>query len=225
MTPSEEFLLLALEGKRGVPCPLVDYGLAGLALRELAERGRIRIDGCRFAVVSERSTGDEALDGALSAFAHTEWCHALRYWVRELGQAATARPALLARLTDAGAMRGDEHAPGWPPRRSSGSRHGAGPHAEATARVRAVLLDGAAADAPTTTLIGMLAACRLLGGVLTRGEQRRAKRRIRELTESDPISRAAAAVVADVEIVKRGAPEPRWAPSPAPEARWTRAVR
>jgi golgi phosphoprotein 3 len=225
MTLSEDFFSLALASRRGAPCRLVDYALAATALRELAECGRIRIDGCRFAVLDDRPTGDAALDGALSALAHTDRCCSLRYWVRELGQAAAIRPALHARLEDPGAVCREAQGPSWASRRACASPSDTGPRAEAVKRLRAVLLDGAAADASTVTLVGMLKACRLVGTVLTRGDQRRAKHRIHELVESDPISRAAEAVVADVEVVKSEHLRPGPAAARRREAPWTHATR
>jgi golgi phosphoprotein 3 len=223
MTLSEEFLLLALDSKRGVARMLVDYGLAGAVLRELTEAQRIRIEGCRFSVRDDRPTGDAALDGVLATLAHTDRCRALRYWVRELAQEGTIRPLILERLADAGVACRDERAPFGATRGGRGARGCAGPAADVVQRIRAVLLDEASADAPTVTLIGMLEACLLMGTVLTRGEHRRAKRRILELVESDPIARAADAVVAGGEVVRSGAPEPVWAALSPHEARQMRA--
>lgn len=203
-TLSEGFLLLALDDRRGSFGRLVDYGLAGTALRELAEVGRIAIDDYGFSVTDTQPTEDEALDSVLATVAVTDQGHALQYWVRELGQRAPIRPMLLERLVSTGILCREGVS-----RRARYPAQNTGPEAETIQRLRAVLLDGAVPDASSTTLIGMLRTCLLMGAVLAWGERRRARGRIQELALADPIAGAAERAVTADEMVRARFADPQ----------------
>lgn len=107
---AEELLLLAHDPARGRPLHHARYlrwGLAGAALAELEQAGRIAEErGGRIAVVNPLPPGDPVLDGALAALpapAKQRRGVAAQRWVRHSGR--PVQELCLRRLVERGALR------------------------------------------------------------------------------------------------------------------------
>lgn len=110
LTLAEELLLLAHDPARGRPLNNARYlrwGLAGAALAELEEAGRIAMErGSRIAVVNPLPPGDPVLDGALAALpapAKQRRGVAAQRWVQRAGR--PVQELCLRRLVERGALR------------------------------------------------------------------------------------------------------------------------
>ncbi|MGW9077355.1 GOLPH3/VPS74 family protein [Streptomyces kronopolitis] len=110
LTLAEELLLLAHDPARGRPLHHARYlrwGLAGAALAELEQAGRIAEErGGRISVVNPLPPGDPVLDGALAALpapAKQRRGVAAQRWVRHSGR--PVQELCLRRLVERGALR------------------------------------------------------------------------------------------------------------------------
>ncbi|MGW7573525.1 GOLPH3/VPS74 family protein [Streptomyces sp. NPDC054765] len=110
LTLPEELLLLALDPVRGRslnPTKYLRYGLAGAALAELEEAGRISAEGRdRVMVTHPLPLGDPVLDGALAALpgpAKQRRGVRAQRWVRSTGR--PVHELCLRRLEERGALR------------------------------------------------------------------------------------------------------------------------
>ncbi|MEJ8648914.1 GPP34 family phosphoprotein [Streptomyces sp. MS1.AVA.3] len=110
LTLPEELLLLALDPVRGRSLNhrrYLQYGLAGAALADLEEAGRIAVeDGDRIRVINPLPLGDPVLDGALAALPGPDKQRRgvkAQRWVRGAGR--PVHELCLHRLEERGALR------------------------------------------------------------------------------------------------------------------------
>ncbi|MFI0907964.1 GPP34 family phosphoprotein [Streptomyces sioyaensis] len=109
LTLPEELLLLALDPVRDRPrnnSRHLQWGLAGAALAELEEAGRLTVEGGRITVVNPLPPGDPVLDGALAALpapAKRRRGILARRWVQRAGR--PVQELCLRRLVARGALR------------------------------------------------------------------------------------------------------------------------
>ncbi|MBS0383219.1 MAG: GPP34 family phosphoprotein [Proteobacteria bacterium] len=182
-----DLLLLALDDARGTVLSQaaigLDYGLAGAVTMDLALRGRIEVHDERVSTTGG-TADDPLLDDALGAIAATPG-KKLSYWIQHLSRdLGGLRQRLLDRLVAQGTLEKREkrvllmfH---WNiyPERDTRVEH------DIRARLDGVLLHAQAADAETTCLIHLAAACRVTDAIYPRSEHKAIKARILELDDA-----------------------------------------
>ncbi|MFI0711001.1 GPP34 family phosphoprotein [Streptomyces inhibens] len=195
LTLPEELLLLALDPVRGRPLnnpKYLRYGLAGAALADLEEAGRIAVErGDRFRVANPLPLGDPILDGVLATLpgpakgASSTRAHR---WVRGAGRAV--QELCLRRLEERGALRREAH-------RALGlfpyERFPAGPVdlvGPARARFKAAV-DARLPDRRARLLAAYVAATDLDTKLLPGGAYRPLRRDLKRLTKEEWTAQAA----------------------------------
>lgn len=200
---SEELLLLAIDdttGKVSSPTPdALRYGLAGAVLMDLLIAGRLDLVDEKLVLTDATPIGDAVLDDAALEIGRNEKAGDARYWVDKLGR-DHLEERVLERLVERQILRKEEHRIVWVIPVDRYPTANPAPEREVRERVRAVVLDEAAPDPRTATLIGLMKACNLTTLVFSRDEQRRYGRRLDQIAHGDAVgqavSRAAAAAQA-----------------------------
>lgn len=113
LTFVEEILLLFLDDETGkfenMYYEEFKYALAGAVLMDLALRSKIDTDLEKLAVVDPTPTGEEILDGFLSAIAESDEEKNTFYWVSEIAKSgAEIRDKALESLVNRGILRVEE---------------------------------------------------------------------------------------------------------------------
>ena len=201
LTLPEQLFLLSLDEEMGsFRCGhLARYGLPAAVLSELLLRERLVIENDRVKVRNMAPVGDEVLDLALDVITVTPLSHRLTWWLRNLYQGRPSPKRLL--IADL-MMKGDLGIVGkrfvWiqprtpkPPTLHSEER-------AFVRRLRRSLLTDEAMDERLCLLLAILAACRELGLVVSRGERKKRKDRIESVCESDPVAFALGSAIADI---------------------------
>ncbi|PYY32848.1 hypothetical protein DEJ16_13590 [Curtobacterium sp. MCJR17_055] len=193
-------LLVASDGRRIPPGQVLDAGLAGAALGELALRGMVSLDHNRVIVAKAPPPGDPALDGFLTLLETAPAPRRPTSWVARLGNRGF-REAVLNGLVARGVLGREEKrflavfpSVRWPER-------DAGPAKALRAEVSAVLRGQAEPTPFTSALIGLLQATRTLRPLF--GTQDRAL--LRRITEGDWVAAAVRTIVQRAQSAGGGA--------------------
>ena len=110
VTLAEDLFLLACDDATGrpmVPPHLLDLGLGGALLFDLAFQERVAQVSDHVVGTDPAPTGDRLLDAALSAISQAAKPHDPEYWVRHLAKGT--RAVVQERLVAAGVLRLDDH--------------------------------------------------------------------------------------------------------------------
>lgn len=188
MLLAEDLLLLAYDDESGKQDGFMNlgYGLAGAVLIELAELGKVELDGegakSRLHVVDSGSTGNAVLD---------EWLEKLAKYDGKKPKDAVAGlhrgldDRLLTALAERGILSREEGkimgifpSTRWPTADSSHERH-------LRQRLRDVLVTGVDPDTRTAALIGLLSGVDAVGHVVDKSERKAAKARAKEIADGN----------------------------------------
>lgn len=206
---AEELLLLALQDEKGTvlasAAGSLSYGLAGALLMELALRSRLH-DRKNLAAADLTPTGDDLLDEALGIISQSKRNRNPRYWVTGLAsRIKNLQGRLQGRLVQKGILRQEEH-------RVLGIFRTQRYPAEDTAgeqgikdRLRSAVLAGAPLEPRLAALISLVNACGLLDELFSREERKKARQRIKEITQGELIGKAVSDTVAGVQAAIIGA--------------------
>jgi len=205
---AEELLLLALSEEKGTVLMTASlglpYGLAGALLIDLAEAGLVRIEGKELVAEPRGSARDELLDATLEIIRSSARTRDLKYWVAKIGRSGgkiRVKDKLLARLVEKRILEREEHRVLliFPTMRypEADSR----PEYGIRERVRAGIRGVVPPDGRTAALISLVNACDLINVIFEKGERREAKKRAKEISESQPIGSAVAHTVEAVKAV------------------------
>lgn len=220
---AEEILLLLL-GDDGshlalVPQEKLDLALAGAVLSDLAFENRIDTDFNALVLIDSAPTGDGLLDSALSRIAGSKEAGNAEHWLREI---AKDGGALLERALDDLLAKGIlQSVEGTDVQVSQGVlRSRRYPSAEGEAeqevrlRIMRILFDGDLPGPRDAIIIALADACGLFKGILTREELADRRSRIDLLAGMDPVGRALAKIVEEIDAGKEKA-RPAEKPIPA----------
>lgn len=185
----EEFLLLCiLPGKSGfveLRPESEACGIVGLALMDLALRGRVDSDKGAIWLVSGEETGDAALDEVIGALAPTGHRHEPAAAVEAcFSRAAPVRAAALARLGEAG-LTLDKG--GLLSRRTTSAKAGEASF-EARRRLLKVLLSEDLPDARDLCLLSVLQPLGLLPHIVPPEDRDRAEARLAAISRLDLVA-------------------------------------
>jgi len=189
---SEELLMVAVSEKKGTVAwykvGLVKYGLAGAMLRELMDRGKLKLNGEKIKILNHDPIGDSILDRALDLMKDTEKEKKVQHWVQKLSK-REFKTALLQDLLNKGVLRKiEDENTRW---RFPGERYRFWydiPLKQIRKNLHDILVHGKKADEKNLKRIGLVCACRLYGQVFDNSQERMdAKERAKELSEEDKI--------------------------------------
>lgn len=201
---AEELLLLALQDEKGTvlasAADSLPYGLAGALLMELALRSRIQFDQKNLAAVDLTTIGDDLLDEALEIIGQSKRNRNPQYWVTSLStRIKNLQGRLQDRLVQKGILKHEEH-------RVLGIFRTQRYPAEDTAveqsikdRLRSTVFAGAPLEPHFAALISLVSACGLIDEIFSREERKRARQRIKEITQRELIGKAVSETVAGVQ--------------------------
>jgi len=204
VTLPEELVLVAVDAERRSACPAgstaLSYGLAGAVVTELLLRGAVQVTERGLLAVAGRPTGDELLDDVLLGIRASR-PRPVTSWVRALaGRSASLHARLARRLLRAGVLREERRRVlgVLPVRRFAVADQAvlAGLHG----RLRAALLGHGTVDSRTASLIGLVAACGLVDGLVTRDERRTARGRAATIAGEELVGVAVSAAIRDAQV-------------------------
>jgi golgi phosphoprotein 3 len=207
---AEELLLLLLDDTSGHLAPIsrasLTCGLAGAVLMDLELHGRIAADGTHFAVVDPTPTGEALLDPILAQLTAEPAAHDASYWVRKLAEQGDAlHDATLDSLITRGILKEVCERFLWVLETRRYPILDDREQKEAKLRLLSVLLCDKQPDARDTVLINLADACGIFRLILQERELAPAGARIAAVAALDPIGRATAAVIREVETETQAA--------------------
>lgn len=112
----EKFVLLGLDDKGwfGNCENTIKFGLSGLILFDLFNKGRIDIEGGRVKVVTEESVGDPVEDRVISVILKSKKTRTIKAWIQRLAyRKLLMRSHLLKNLQDLGVIKKEEYSLLW----------------------------------------------------------------------------------------------------------------
>jgi len=210
LTFAEELLLLLLDDTSGHLAPIsragLTCGLAGAVLMDLEVRGRIVADATHLTVVDTTPTGQPLLDPLLAQLAAVPEPHIPAYWVRKLAEQGDALyDAALASLIARGILKEVCEKFFWVLETRRYPIIDDREQKEAKLRLLSVLLCDKTPDARDAALINLADSCGIFHLILQDRELARAGARIDSVAALDPIGRATAAVIHEVETETQAA--------------------
>lgn len=204
LTLPEELLLLAFDDEKGKVVGSasisIPFGLAGALIFELHLAERIALRGKDVSVLDNGSLNDEFLDLALRHIRDSKKPRSIGYWIKELPSRINHLPErIVDGLVSKGILKQEEHRFLWvfPVQRYPTDD----PRAELDVRkrIRSVVLHGRRPDLRLVLLLSLVKSCNLVREVFKKDEAKHAKERIDYLTKNEPIGKAIAAAVQEVE--------------------------
>jgi Golgi phosphoprotein 3 len=192
LTLREQLLLISLDAKKGsfLDPTIIQYGLAGAILVELAARKRIGLDAGFLVPIDGPRTGDALLEEVLALISEAKRRKKMKDWVRVLpGKLKGLHNRVALGLVDRGILKEAEDTVLWVfPVKRYPERTPA-PERELRERIRRAVAGSRRIDQSTGTLVALMAACRLTRRVFAPDRRREADRRIKELIRSEAFKR------------------------------------
>jgi Golgi phosphoprotein 3 len=209
-TLAEDLLLLAIDDDRGTvswsrPTAELKYGLGGALLMDLALQERIESVEKKIIAGDPAPTGDELLDAAMEMIRSVTNPQNAMHWVKKLGDQKDLKEQLAHRLVARGILRQEEHTYLWVFREPRYPTVDPEPEAAIRRQIHDVVAGHAESNPRTLLLLSLVNACDLTDGLFTDGERKQAKRRIKELVESEQIGKAVDKAVAEVVVATMAA--------------------
>jgi Golgi phosphoprotein 3 len=210
LTFAEELLLLLLDDTTGHLAPIsrasLTCGLAGAVLMDLECRGRVRIEAARLSVTDPTPTGEPMLDPVLAQLAADTVSHDARYWIRKLAEQGDALyDAALAHLIARGVLKEVCERFLWVLETRRYPIIDDREQKEVKLRLLSVLLGDAQSAPCDAALINLADSCNVFRLILQERELARVKERISSVAALDPIGRATAAVIREIETETQAA--------------------
>jgi hypothetical protein len=193
VTLAAELALLSYDdtGTNRLGTPILDYGLAGAALLELALAGRVEVTDGKVSVVDATPVGTPVLDELLARIAADDRQRRPKDLITRLSKGLRER--VLDDLVAAGVLRRDaDRVLGIVPRTRYPSPTGAEPPVETDARQRLVAAVGGEGPVPprTAALVALVQAVGLHRRLFRDLPRDQVKRRLREIGDGDWASAA-----------------------------------
>jgi hypothetical protein len=213
LTLKEQLLLLALHDEKGSvvfsASTALSFGLAGAILMELTQKERVQMEGKNLILIDDRPTGDDILDEALAVIKGIKRLRRPAIWVRSLPtRLKKLKDRLADRMVEKGILRRDEkRALFFIPYHRYPTQDGRQEY-NLRERIRSAIASGKQPNEQLAVLISLVLACGLINEVFPKGERREAKKRAKEISQSDVYGRAVsesvqavqAAVIASVTV-------------------------
>lgn len=204
LTIVEEFLLLALDDKKGkfvLDTLSLNYGLAGAILFELALQNNIRIENNRlYTEVDVSGQKNQVLSTVVRFMRKDKKPRRVKFWVQHLGRKSyVLRKRFLQELIDKGLIRHERKRFLFIPYHRYPAMNDR-PENDLRARLRKIILDNADADVRSVMLISLLRSCKLTRTLfVSRKEYRQATRRIKQITKDFEVTEAVSLVLREIQ--------------------------
>ena len=210
VTLAEELLLLLLDDRTGHLAPIsragLTCGLAGAVLMDLEIRGRICVEAACLAVTDPAATGEPLLDPALVELAAAPTRLDTAAWIRHFAAEGEAfYDEALDRLLRRGVLREVCEKFLWVMETRRYPIVDDRERKEAKLRLLSILLGTCTPDAHDVALINLADVCGIFRLILQDRELEPARARIAEVAALDPIGRATAAVIQEIEAETQAA--------------------
>jgi len=204
LTIVEEFLLLALDDKKGnfvLDTLSLNYGLAGAILFELALQDNIRIDNRRLYTEADASgQKNQVLRTVVQFMEKEKKARRVKFWVQHLGRKSyVLRKRFLQELIDKGLLRHERKRFLFIPYHRYPAVNDK-PENDLRTRLRKIILEDVDADVRSVMLISLLRSCKLTRTLFaSRKEYRQATRRIKQLTRDFEVTAAVSMVLREIQ--------------------------
>lgn len=206
LTLPEEIILLMLENESGkfIPVPehCIHHALAGAVLMELAFQGKIGTDPERLFAVDCDPISDDLLDPTLHHICSSEEQKDLRDWIGFIGrEAGNIRKRALARLCEKGVLKSEDDLLLWVFKsRRYPTCDGSTERREVKLRMMSLLFSQDTPEPRDIAIIGLADTCRIFEYLLARPELDRARARIDQIRNLEPIACVLNSVVAEIDM-------------------------
>jgi hypothetical protein len=210
LTFTEELLLLLLDDTTGHLAPIsraaLTCGLAGAALMDLECRGRVKVEATQLCVCDATPTGEPMLDPILAQLAGETTPRDVRYWIRKLAEQGDALyDAALAHLIARGVLKEVCERFLWVLETRRYPIIDDREQKEVKLRLLSVLLGNDQPGPCDAALINLADSCNIFRLILQERELEHVKARISSVAALDPIGRATATVISEVETETQAA--------------------
>ena len=206
LTLPEQFLLLALDGKKGTTyfgfeaVKFTRYGLVGAAIIELAFREKVEIRNGKLALVNDSYTGDKFLDEVIDGLKNSKKNMGTQEWITLLGIEDTVSFTAEC-LVNKGILTAKKQKYlglfniTVYPMRNSAEKLGL------IGKIRGVVLYNNKTEPKLAALIGLVNRCGLTKKIFSKEERRKAKSRIKniKIVDDDLTSKAVADNVTELQ--------------------------
>ena len=201
---AEEMILLLLDDSDGsfatVPGWLLNYGIAGSVLMDLALENRIDTDLEKLVVIDPTPTGDSLLDRALADIVAGDERDA-RFWVeRTANHSLEVREDALARLVANGILETRDDRFLWVFKSRRYPVLDGKTEAEVKLRIMGVLFSDDIPDPRDIVIICLADSCGIFKEILSSRELARASDRIAQVRKLDLIGQAMSQAIHDIEV-------------------------
>ncbi len=202
---AEEILLMALDEQSGRLHPLperaLEFALAGAALADLVQLGRLGADTATLEIKNRAPTGDPVLDVALAALGKDDPQPSIQKALARVAlQAEPIKKLLFTELTSKGILKQRDENYLWVLHERRYPTVDDREEREVRARIREIVLTpGLAPDARDVVLIGLMDACDLDSFVFTPEELTRHAERIRAICQQNAIVHALARAIGEIQ--------------------------
>lgn len=205
LTIIEEFLLLALEDKKGhfvLDTLSLNYGLAGAVLFELALQENIRIHDKRlYSETKTKTQPHPELRAVIDFMDHSKKPRKVKYWVQHLGRKSNVlRKHFLQDLIHKGLIRRERKRFLFIPYNRYPAVNTA-PEDALRQRLRDIIFNRTKADVRSIMLISLMRSCKLTRTLFfSRKEYRQAARRVKQITHDFEVSQAVSQVLREIQV-------------------------
>lgn len=205
LTLPEQLLLLAMDDKKGTILTAavipIQFGLAGAAIMELALRGNVEIRDKKLDVTNDSYTGDNLLDGVINQFKSTNKRKSVSDWIIALADKDNIQKLTVKSLVNKGILEAEEHKTLGIFKSTHYPMKDSGQELEIKEKIRRVVLYNDKMDTKVVVLIGLVNTCGLTSEIFSKDERKRAKSRIKEISNSDLISKTVVDTVTEVQTL------------------------
>lgn len=205
LTLKEEYLLLCYHPEKGkllTAATWFDYGLAGAAIIELAADERIRNENSKLIVTNAKPTGDAALDLILAKLQASARILSFKSWIGKIAQGKLGRN--LKELTRKELIRKgvlsqvEKKALRIFPYKRYPQINGR-PRRDMISDINKIVIRRQIGSKQMLLLLGLIGATKMTGSFFIREDRRVAKKRIKEIINSNEYSRELNGTVASVQ--------------------------
>ena len=191
----EKLLLLGLNDEKGSvifsSSTALPYGLAGAILLELLFQKRLHLIDDKISVIDRKPIDNALLDETLALIAASEKPRKAKYWVNKIhSKIKKIQDRLAEGLVEKDILQKEEKKFLWliPYRRYP--EQNAAAELAIRDKIRGAVLDNRDVDERLLSLISLMHTCQLSNEVFDKSERKAAKKRIREISKSELVSKA-----------------------------------
>jgi len=201
----EQLLLLALHDEKGSvlfsASTALRYGLAGAVLLDLLFQDKVALVDDKIRMLDRSQVDDATLNRALDVIEQSKKDRSPKYWIGKIPhKIRDLQDRITDQLVQKNILRREGRSFLWVFEVNRYPTANAVPESEIRHRIRNIVLHDHPADETNVALISLMKACGLVNEVFSKDERKAAKRKIKELAESEQFGKAVSAVVTEMTI-------------------------